>query len=604
MCGIAGVMMRPGLAPDVSALSALEQALAHRGPDGQGQYIDGPVALVHTRLAIIDLQTGDQPLFEHADDPSTGAVLVTNGEIYNYRELREELGNEHPGLSFRTQSDCEPSLYLYRRHGADYANRLRGMYAIALYDRASGELLLSRDPFGIKPLYYCETEDGLAFASEAGALVAAGIISGEIEETARSELLQLQFTTGCETPFEGIRRVAPGETLVVREGRIVERHLIKALPEAAPEKISETDALKRLDDALMNAVDFHQRSDVPYGMFLSGGIDSSALLTLMARLNDQPVRTYTAGFPGTAARDERDHARKVATALNAEVTEVAVTEQDFLDHLPAIAAAMDDPVADYAIVPTWLLGRAASQDVKVVLTGEGGDELFGGYGRYRSAQRPGWLGGRPMRRKGIFDGLGILRGNRLHWRDGIARSEQRAEIPGRSRLQIVQATDCADWLPNDLLIKADRCLMAHGVEGRVPFLDPIVTQAAFLLPDNLKVRRKRGKYLLRKWLDQALPVADAFAGKRGFTVPVGEWIANHASRLGPLVSAQPGVAEACHPDQVASLFQALARSSGEKRPAFAAWTLLFYALWHNRHIMGADADGDIFEALYSTGQTN
>jgi asparagine synthase (glutamine-hydrolysing) len=601
MCGIAGVMMRPGLIPDETALSAMASALAHRGPDGQGQYVNGTVALVHTRLAIIDLQTGDQPLFETPDNPHQGAALINNGEIYNYLELREELVQAFPDLKFQTNSDCEPPIFLYRRDGTGFAKSLRGMYAMAMYDPAENQLLLCRDPFGIKPLYYCETDKGLAFASEPAALIVAGFAGSAVDETARLELLQLQFTTGAQTPFSDIKRVEPGETLIIQDGQIVDRHHISALPAGAPEIISEDQALKRLDDALMNAVEFHQRSDVPYGMFLSGGIDSSALLTLMARLNDQPVRTFTAGFPGTAARDERDHARTVATALNADFVDVPVTEREFLDHLPAIAAAMDDPVADYAIVPTWLLGRAASADVKVVLTGEGGDELFGGYGRYRRARRPGWLGGRKMRHKGIFDGLDILRNQNDHWRQGFVRSEELASSGTRNRLQTAQATDCADWLPNDLLNKADRCLMAHGVEGRVPFLDPVITQAAFLLPDNLKIRNKRGKYLLRRWLDNALPVADAFSKKRGFTVPVGEWIAGQAAGLGPLIAAQAGVAEACKPGQVTALFASLAAGSTDKRQAFAAWTLLFYALWHNRHILNASSDGDIFASLHSSG---
>jgi asparagine synthase (glutamine-hydrolysing) len=592
MCGIAGVMMQPGSSPDPSALSALTKALAHRGPDGQGQYVDGPVGLVHTRLAIIDLETGDQPLFEKPAAPETGAVLITNGEIYNYRDLRREFSPD----KFHTKSDCEPSLHLYRRDGNQFAQKLRGMYAIALYDRAINQLLLSRDPFGIKPLYYCELSDGLAFASEAGALVAAGFAMPEVDEAARDEMLQLQFSTGRQTPFRGVQRVLPGETLVIQGGKIVERLQIAALPKGRPVRISTKKALARLDDALMNTVEHHQRSDVPYGMFLSGGIDSSALLTLMARLNDTPVQTFTAGFPGTSAPDERDHARTVATACKADVVEVPVTEQDFWNHLPAIAADMDDPVADYAIVPTWLLGRAASDHVKVVLTGEGGDELFGGYGRYRSARRSKLLGGRAMRRKGIFDGLNVLRDQSLHWRNGYAATLQAAETPDRTKLQAAQATDCADWLPNDLLTKADRCLMAHGVEGRVPFLDPIITDAAFLLPDGLKIRNNRGKYLLRRWLDEALPVADAFAKKQGFTVPVGEWIAGQGKRLAPLVASQPGVEAATHADQVRYLFENIK----DKRQAFAAWTLLFYALWHNRHILKVPSHCDVFQALEAT----
>jgi asparagine synthase (glutamine-hydrolysing) len=332
-------------------------------------------------------------------------------------------------------------------------------------------------------------------------------------------------------------------------------------------------------------------------MFLSGGIDSSVLLALMARLNDTPVRAYTAGFPGTAARDERDHARAVAQAVGAEAIDVAVTEADFWRRLPEIAAAMDDPAADYAIVPTYMLGRVAGAELKVVLSGEGGDELFGGYGRYRAARRPRWLGGKPMRGRGSFDGLDILRQPPTTWRAGVAASEKLARTAGRTALQVAQATDCADWLPHDLLIKVDRCLMAHGLEGRVPFLDPAVAEAAFCLPDRLKIKGRMGKILLRRWLDKALPVAGAYSRKRGFSVPVGEWIAGWAVELGPLAARQPGVADACREAQVVSLFGALAKNYGDKRLGFAAWTILFYALWHHRHILGGQCGGDVFETL-------
>ena len=206
--------------------------------------------------------------------------------------------------------------------------------------------------------------------------------------------------------------------------------------------------------------------------------------------------------------------------------------------------------------------------------------------------RPWWMGGRGMRRRGIMDGLGVLRNDDPAWRDGIAGAEAAARTEGRSRLQVAQAVDCADWLPNDLLTKLDRCLMAHGVEGRTPFLDPAVANAAFCLPDSLKVKDGLGKWILRKWLESAAPAAEAFARKKGFTVPVGEWIAAEGARIGPLVAAQAGVSERCHPKAVTALFNA----SG-KRERFAAWTLLFFALWHQRHIVGASTGGDAFEAL-------
>ena len=581
MCGIAGLALQPGApAADPTIAARLMQALAHRGPDGEGHFAVGGITLLQTRLAIIDLQTGDQPLFA---GPCT---LIANGEVYNYRELS-------PGLPLATGSDCEPPLHLWRQCGPAYAKRLRGMFAVAIYDRAAHKLTLSRDAFGIKPLYVATVPGGLAFASEPQALLAAGLVQPAVRPAARGELLQMQFTTGADTIFEGIQRVLPGETLVAVDGRLVERQRQDALPAGPPELIGEDAALARLDRALMESVDLHQRSDVPYGMFLSSGIDSSALLTLMARLNTEPVLAYTAGFDVPDAADERVAAADLARANGARHETVLVTEAMVWAELPRIVAAMDDPAADYAIIPTWFLARRARQDVKVVLSGEGGDEMFGGYGRYRSAMRPWWLGGRSMRARGTFDRLEVLREISPGWRDGIAAAEARAATDGRSRLQVAQATDMADWLPHDLLLKLDRCLMAHAVEGRTPFLDPGVAAAAFRLPDGLKVRDGRGKWLLRRWLEQAQPSAKPFAPKQGFTVPVGRWIARHGHRLGPLVAAQPGVAEIAAPDRVVALF----REAEHRRQGFAAWTLLFYALWHRAHIERSPIAGDTFDVL-------
>lgn len=584
MCGIAGLMTNRRDGPDPTVLSRMADALGHRGPDGRKHYMVGNVGLAHNRLAIIDLETGDQPLFEPG-----GAALVANGEIYNYLELRKELH----GVNFTTNSDCEPPLYLYRRHGIDFVEKLRGMYALALHDPKAGQLVLARDPFGIKPLYYAETEGGLAFASEPQALIAAGFAAPAIDPGPQAELLELQFTTRRDTIFPGIRRVLPGETIVVADGKIVERHVRPALPAEGPEEWDEAEALERLEQVLLESVELHQRADVPYGMFLSGGIDSSALLALMARLNARPVVALTAHFPGSAAPDERQTAQTVARAVGAEHIEVEVGAKDFWSLLPRVAAAMDDPAADYACVPTFKLAmRARERGLKVVLSGEGGDELFAGYGRYRSIVRPWWMGGRAMRRKGIFDGLGVLHQRTVGWRDGIAAAEATERVGGRTRLQVAQAVDCADWLPNDLLTKLDRCLMAHGVEGRTPFLDPAVAGIAFRLPDRLKIRDHKGKWLLRRWLDGALPSAGAFAPKRGFTVPVAEWIHQEGARLGPLVAAQPGVAEVADPVAVAKLFR-----DPRKHAGFAAWALLFYALWHRRHVQGHAPDGDVFDCL-------
>lgn len=585
MCGIAGLMTQKGETPSAALLQAMGAALGHRGPDGTGHYRSGDVGIVQMRLAIIDLQTGEQPLYE----PS-GAALVANAEIYNYVELRAEL----PTTVFATSSDCEAPLHLYRRHGVGFTAHLRGMYAIALHDPAEGRLILARDPFGIKPLYYIETATGFAFASEPSALLAAGLAPAQLVRQVRNELLQLQFTTGRETIFAGIQRLLPGETVVVARGRIVERHQRAALPVGAPLPIGETEGIAQLDQILADSVLIHQRSDVPYGMFLSGGIDSAAVLAMMARLNDAPVKAFTAGFSNTGVHDEREQARALATAVGAEHVMVEFGEVDFWRLLPEIIAAVDDPTADYAILPTYkLAGVAREHGIKVILSGEGGDELFAGYGRYRAVMRPWWAGGRMARGRGNLEGLGILRGDLAGWRDGIAAAEVRAASTGRTRLQVAQATDCADWLPNDLLVKLDRCLMAHGVEGRTPFLDPVVAAFAFRLPDELKVHKGIGKWLLRRWLAEKLPAAEAFARKRGFSVPVIDWLTRRGSKLGPLVAAQPGIREICLPEIVETLF---ADIKG-KRQGFAAWTLLFYALWHRHHILRLPLAQDVFAAL-------
>ena len=585
MCGIAGIAFAPSAARvEPSVLSALAAALAHRGPDGAGHTLVGRVALVHTRLAIIDIEGGDQPLFAGA------AALIANGEIYNDLALRAGLQEVH----FASGSDCEPPLHLWLRDGPGYAAQLRGMYAIAIHERGTQNLTLSRDRFGIKPLYIAELPHGLAFASEPQALHAAGLVRRGLRTEARDELLQLHFTTGRETIFPGIARVLPGETVRIAGGRVIDRQRIATVPAGPIEQIDEVAALERLDAALAESVALHCRSDVPYGLFLSGGIDSAVVLQLMSRVAAEPVRAFTAAFDVPGAADESEQAAVLARATGARHEVLRIDAATVWRHLPEIVACLDDPVADYAVIPTWLLARRAARDVKVILSGEGGDELFAGYGRYRHAMRPWWRGGRPMRRRGAFDGLGVLRVPPSGWRQGIAATELRTRSDaGGSRLLAAQHSDICEWLPNDLLLKLDRCLMAHGIEGRTPLLDPGVAAAALLLPDGLKVRGRIGKWLLRRWLETRLPEARPFAPKQGFTVPVGAWIAEAGSRLAPLVARQPAIAEIAPGDAVARLF----RNAAGRREQHAAWTLLFYALWHRMHVQGLAPQGDVFETL-------
>ena len=469
------------------------------------------------------------------------------------------------------------------------------MYAIALWDAPNQRLYLTRDPFGIKPLYIAETDMGLAFASEAQALIAAGLVEPRVNTAALGELLQMQFTTGRRTIFENVDRVLPGETVVVEQGRIVKRLRSSPLPQLDRADWDETEALARLDAALIDSVRIHERADVPYGLFLSGGVDSSAVLAAMARVNDRPVRAYTVGFDIAGTPDERNHAAAVARAVGAEHVDVSFGERDFWSVLPEVVGAMDDPAADYAILPTYHLARRASQDVKVVLSGEGGDEVFAGYGRYRRMLRPRLIGGGRLRRTGTFDGLDVLLRPLVGWRLAMEAAETAFQSATRSRLQVAQAIDIADWLPNDLMTKLDRCLMAHGVEGRVPLLDNHVADVAWRLPDAMKLRNRQGKWLLRCWLEREMPVADAFSRKRGFTVPVGAWIAQRGTEVGRLVAGHPAINEICEANRVVHLFE----RANRKQAGFAAWTLLFYALWHTRHIGGLDTDGMSVKAALS-----
>ena len=580
MCGIAGVMRADGGSPDPAVLAALADALAHRGPDGDARHVADGVGMVQTRLAVIDLETGGQPFLSE-----DGSALIANGEIYNHRELRTALGEGR----FRSRSDCEPPLALYSDHGEEGLDRLRGMYAVAIHDPVRERLVLARDPFGIKPLYWTESAEGLAFASEPQALVSAGLARRSARMRGLSELLRLQHTTGAETVFEGVCRVLPGQTLVAEKGRVVARRRRAALPEGPPVPAREEEALAELERMLAGSVRLHLQSDVGYGLFLSGGIDSGVLLALIARETGRPVRAYTIGFPGTDAHDERDSAAAMAVHCGAEHVPVDFGPGDFWTLLPAVAAAVDDPICDYAALPTFKLAGIAAREQKVVLSGEGGDEMFAGYGRYRKAMRPwGFRGGR-----GPIDRLGLLR-------SGIGRAGPPASVRGlvrgggRTRLQLAQARDCADWLPQDLLTKLDRCLMAHGVEGRTPYLDPVLAEFSFRLPDRLKVRGRLGKWLLRRLLDRLVPasVVDAFGRKRGFTVPAAEWVRERGGGLAELVARQPGVEELCRPGAVQAVFAGRGRHHG-----VAAWRLLFLALWHQIHIHGVARTGSPEEIL-------
>lgn len=581
MCGIAGIIMKNGAAPAPEMLEKLRAALAHRGPDGKGEYTDKNTGLVHLRLAIIDPEGGWQPLY---DD---NMVLVGNGEIYNYIELKRD---ELPPANYKTGSDFEPVMKLIARDGMDAFPKLRGMYAQATYTPSDRKTLIARDRYGIKPLYYTETPEFFAFASQPVALLALPGVSKIFAPGGTQRLLQQGYISGAETIYRDIKKLLPGEAMQLapaKAGVSGTKTRIPTLPAPTQNKLSLSDAIAAFDKIFMESVDLHQRSDVPYGLFLSGGLDSTAVLTMMARLNDASVTSFTCGFDAPNAKDERERAKQIATALGAQYNETTFGEKDFWELLPRVASTLDDPIIDYATLPTFKLAATARAHVKVILSGEGGDEALGGYGRYRKAARPWFLGG-GYRARGRFEKMGILRSENSH-------SSHHLTPPNATRFQSAQAHDFTGWLPDNLLVKLDRCLMAHGIEGRTPLLEPHLTDFCFNLPDEFKTQNGSGKYLLRLWLQQYGPKnIDYFSKKQGFTVPVGDWISARAAALGPLVAKNGGVQEIAHAEKVQSLF-----THGGKRETTAAWSLLFYACWHKIHIEGAAPDGDAF-ALLST----
>ena len=564
MCGIAGIL---GVTDPEAAerdVRAMIERIAHRGPNGIRVESGPGWCVAHARLSIIDLEGGWQPL--HA----AGSTIIGNGEIYNYVELTEEFGL---GDKLATGSDFEPLLHLYALEGEKAFERLRGMYAFCLIG-CDGRTWLVRDGFGIKPLHTTQAEQGIAFASESGAF------ADELPSPAAEAVEQVLALGYGIDDISGrwIDRQSPG--IVTRwnaQGEIAGVGLLDWEANGRPSPPhDDIAALEALDAVLEDSVMVHQRSDVPYGLFLSGGIDSTAIATLMSRLNERPVTAFTCGFDAPEARDERGAAERVAKALNLDWRETTFGEEDFWRIAPLVARHLDDPTTDYACLPTYKLAEAATGTLTVVLSGEGGDELFGGYGRYRRALRPSWLGGRPaepqidapfLKDKGAA---------------ALARWRQTAEAPqDYTPLQRAQYADIVTWLPNDLLLKLDRMLMAHGLEGRTPFLDREVAAFAFNLPDRMKVRGKYGKWLLRKWLERHCPAAEPWAKKKGFTVPVASWIAPRAADLGPRIAGVQAVAETCDAEAVRAVFT-------DPAQAHNRWPLMFFALWSLIHLEQAE----------------
>jgi asparagine synthase (glutamine-hydrolysing) len=601
----------------------MNETLVHRGPDSGGVHVDDAVGIAARRLAIIDLSTGDQPLTN--EDGSV--VVVQNGEIYNFRELRADLVAK--GHRFRTEGDTEVLAHLYEERGPGFAADLRGMFAVAIWDRGRGRLVLARDRFGIKPLYYRLTARSLSFASELKALLVDPDFSRQIDEDAVEAFLAFSFVPAPLSIFRDARKLEPGSVLVWESasGEVAVERFARPAPAPAAElrRESEHELAEELRDRLRDSVRAHLVADVPVGVLLSGGVDSCTLAALASETAGR-VSTFTIGFDERGF-DERDLARLVARRYDTDHHELVV-RPDAAELLPALTDAFDEPFADASAIPTYLVSGLARRHVKVALSGEGGDELFGGYNYYAGhALARGLAPVAPLARPLIerlptstakassldWQAKRFVRAARLStlerhyaWksvftpeeRSALVRADRRArldplellraryaETEGAEELARVMGLDLRVFLVDDMLAKTDRASMAHSLEARVPLLDTVVAELALALPSRLKVRGLAKKRLLRRAVAPLLPREILEGKKRGFSPPIASWLRNELQPvarevLSPANVRRQGLFE---PDVVTRLLDE--HVAGRADHSRKVWALLTFGLWFDRYAM-------------------
>ncbi|MFQ5877313.1 MAG: asparagine synthase (glutamine-hydrolyzing) [Acidobacteriota bacterium] len=624
MCGLAGVAFAdPGRLPDEAALRAMGAALAHRGPDDAGEHASPGVGLVSRRLAILDPSPAGKMPMSSAD----GQVwLVHNGEIYNHVELREEM--KRRGVRFRSRGDTEVLLNLYLAEGLDALQRLVGMYAFAIWDGRRRALVLARDRLGVKPLFYRLAPDGIRFASEIRGLLAEPGFSPEPDPGSIHHVLALRFVPHPATAFEGIRQLPPAHVLTYEDGRArLPRYW--TLPEPRPRGERRSREMTERYRALMDdAVRIRLRSDVPVALLLSGGLDSTAVAYHMRRNLTRPFRAFSVGF-GEADYDERPRAREVAEHFGIELTEIEVSRRS-IDDLPAIVSHMQVPFADPSVLPAWSLAREVARHVKVALVGDGADETFGGYDRYRAhllADRYGWLPGLvsrtpfyalleavssersrrnlPGRLRRFLEGWelparernalwlanpGARRISRLYNPDfaervlGVDPTRSLGRIPNDwaspTLLAAVLRSDQERYLPDDLLYKADVTSMAFGLEIRSPFLDHRVVEFAATVPVRQKVRGGRGKWFLRQVYRGRFPGGVLRGRKAGFGMPIDHWLRGddlHGTARDLLLGYGARSRAYLNREAVAAVLRI--HRSGQRNYDEMIWTLVIFELW-------------------------
>jgi asparagine synthase (glutamine-hydrolysing) len=625
MCGICGIYNYHSHQPvNKQTLEAMLQVIEHRGPDDEGVHIDQDVGLGFRRLSIIDLAGGHQPMFN--EDGTIGVIF--NGEIYNFKQVRQQL--EERGHTFSTTSDTEVIVHLYEDYGDDCVNHLQGMFGFAVWDSVKRRLLVARDRLGIKPLYYTTAGDQLVFGSEIKPILQHPHVHAQANLEALSAFLSLKYVPSPYTMFDGIHALPPGHLLVCEPDKGVSVRQYWDLSFNPPQNgsINEESYVEQLEQILRETVEMHLVSDVPFGAFLSGGIDSSTIVALMSQVLNEPVKTFSVGFEGAGeAVSELPFAHMVAKQYGTDHYDIFISPQDFIDLTPKVIWHLDQPIADDACLANFMVAKLASQHVKMVLTGEGGDELFAGYARYAGEQFSPVFKRIPAPvRSAMLAMSGMLPGMRrqklalyaLCQQDEVTRllnwfplfnSDMKAALVSDSFSQEVQRdiaresfaamlertnatsalnrmlyVDTKYWLVDDLLARGDKTSMGTSLEARVPFLDHKVVEFAASVPPSLKLKGLQRKYLLKQVSRKLLPDAIIDRKKKGFPIPIPIWIRNEA---------RPFVRDVLSHDAISrrGLFDvaAVEKLLNEHETGFAdhgslIWSLLSIELWYQQFI--------------------
>ncbi|MHB8893953.1 MAG: asparagine synthase (glutamine-hydrolyzing) [Candidatus Geothermincolia bacterium] len=626
MCGICGFLVRDGGSPVTPELiNRMQRVMRHRGPDESGAYVQGRIGLGHNRLSIIDLATGHQPI-ENEDGTKR---IIFNGEIYNYPELRRDLLAR--GHRFTTHSDTEVILHLYEEFGPASLQHLRGMFAFAIWDSADGSLFLARDRLGKKPLYYAGNDQWFCFASEIKSLLVTDRVPRELNLPSVDQYISLNYTIGPRTMLRHVDKLLPGHYILLRDGDAVQQPYWD-FAEARETNQSFSQCYEHMTELIEESVRIRLMSEVPLGAFLSGGVDSSVIVAVMTRLTGRPVKTFTVGYEDASSVSELGYARLVAKTLKAEHHEFVLQPGNFRDIVPEVVWHLDEPIGEYATIPLLLLSRLAKRHVTVLLSGEGADEIFAGYPIYRSMKLIEAFQRIPRLPRRFVEWLLLSRftGTLKHdkYRDWLERplesrylgnasyftprmksklytdgfkaslGEERVEdlvgsyyqrVQGRDVLSRMLYVDTKTWLPEDLLIKADKMTMAASVELRVPFLDHKLVEFAATLPSRMKLRRSCSKYIFKKYAETMLPREIVHRPKRGFPVPLEQWLKKDLVEYARDIlfdrrTTQRGIADPRYVREMIDRHVGTAENYSQN-----IWNLMVLEIWMRRFLDGEGA---------------